>query len=48
MSFVHFRKDSIVSDRINFDLLKKAQEIQEGTPCSELHGSLIQYKLNLG
>lgn len=26
-----FRKDSIVTERINYDLLKKAKGIQEGT-----------------
>lgn len=35
-----FRKDSIVSERINYDLLKKAKDIQEGiVSCPELLGT---------
>lgn len=31
MKFIFFRQDSVVSDQINYDLLKKVQKIQEGT-----------------
>lgn len=48
MHIAHSRKDSIVSERINYDLIKKFKEIQDGIiSCRELHGSLIQYTLNL-
>lgn len=43
------RNDSIVSDRINFDLMKKVQEIQEGTrSCYKLYGSLKTNEANDG
>lgn len=36
-----YRNDSVVSDRINFDLMKKVKEVQEGKrTCTELYGSL--------
>lgn len=39
--------DSIVTDRINYDLLKKIKEIQEGTLiCTELHGFLYSTNKN--
>lgn len=39
------RKDSIVTERINYDLLTKAREIQEGKrPCPELLGRSSQTK----
>lgn len=39
LCFRYYRKDSIVTDRINYDLLKKAKDIQEGTrSCEELLG----------
>lgn len=37
------RKDSVVTEKINFDLLKKAKLIQEGLqPCNELLGCFIK------
>lgn len=37
--FIFYRKDSIVTEKINYDLLKKATEIQEGVRlCPELLG----------
>lgn len=42
---LNYRKDSIVTDRINYDLLKKSKEIQEGTrSCEELLGHCTQSK----
>lgn len=42
---LNYRKDSIVTERINYDLLKKAKEIQEGTrSCEELLGHCTQSK----
>lgn len=39
--FVISRNDSVVSERINFDLMTKVKDIQEGTcSCPELFGSL--------
>lgn len=39
------RKDSIVTDKINYDLLKKAKKIQEGLlPCNELIGCFTNTK----
>lgn len=41
----YFRQDSIVTDKINYDLLKKAMKIQEGLlPCNELLGCLMNSK----
>lgn len=38
-NFLNYRKDSVVTERINYDLLKKAKEIQDGIrPCEELLG----------
>lgn len=38
-----YKKDSVVSEKINFDLLKKAKLIQEGLqPCNELLGCFIK------
>lgn len=43
--FLIFRKDSIVSEKINYDLLKTAKEIQDGTKsCPELLGHYNQSK----
>lgn len=39
------RKDSVVSERICYDLLKKAKDIQDGIrPCPELLGTNINSK----
>lgn len=39
------RKDSIVTEKINYDLLKKAKKIQEGLmPCNELIGCFTNSK----
>lgn len=39
ISFSNYRKDSVVTERINYDLLKKAKEIQDGVrSCEELLG----------
>lgn len=44
MNFLH-RKDSIITDKINYDLLKKARNIQEGLqPCNELIGCFTNSK----
>lgn len=38
-AFLNYRKDSVVTERINYDLLKKAKEIQDGVrSCEELLG----------
>ncbi|KAG5680706.1 hypothetical protein PVAND_010197 [Polypedilum vanderplanki] len=40
-----YKKDSIVSEKINYDLLKKAKKIQEGLlPCNELIGCFTNSK----
>lgn len=40
-----YKKDSVVSDKINYDLLKKAKKIQEGLlPCNELIGCFTNSK----
>lgn len=39
-----YRKDSIVTERINYDLLKKIKDIEEGAPCPELLGSANKTK----
>lgn len=40
-----YKKDSVVSDQINYDILKKAKEIQEGVrECPELLGHAINTK----
>lgn len=40
-----YKKDSVVSERINYDILKKAKEIQEGVrQCPELLGHAINTK----
>lgn len=42
MPFSNFRNDSIVSETINYDLLVKAKEIQEGKRlCPELLGQQL-------
>lgn len=44
-SHPEYRFDSVVSDRINYDLLKTVQRIQSGEqPCPELLGCCIQSK----
>lgn len=50
MLFISNRKDSIVTEQINYDLLKKAKDIQEGIlPCPELlgHGNNSKTKDNI-
>lgn len=45
MSINLYRKDSVVTDKINYDLLKKAKKIQEGLlPCNELLGCFTNSK----
>lgn len=45
ISCLNLRKDSIVTDRINFDILRKAKEIQEGNlSCPELLGHYNESK----
>ncbi|CAD7093323.1 unnamed protein product [Hermetia illucens] len=39
-----YKKDSIVTERINYDLLKKIKDIEEGAPCPELLGSANKTK----
>ena len=42
---INFRQDSVVSDKINYDLLKKMKGVQEGLlPCNELIGCNINTK----
>lgn len=38
------RNDSIVTEKINYDLLKKMKGIQDGEKCTELLGYFTQSK----
>ena len=43
--FSKYRNDSIVTEKINYDLLKKAKKVQEGLlPCNELIGCFTNSK----
>ena len=42
VSHPHYKQDSVVTEEMNYDLIKRMQEISEGVaPCPELTGKLV-------